>query len=431
MIDRYTRNEMGIVWSDENKFAIWLNIELAAIEARVQLKEIPRATFNKIKQKAKFNISRIKQIEERTKHDVIAFLTNVSQSVGKEAKEIHYGMTSSDVLDTCLALQIKQASKILEVGLEKLKSILKELALTHKELICIGRTHGVHAELTTYGLKFALWYDEVTRNIKRLADASEQAAVGKISGAVGTYEHLSPKVEEFVCEKLGIKPASISTQIVQRDVHAYYLMTISLIGTTLEKIATEIRHLQKTEVLELEEPFTQGQKGSSAMPHKKNPIICERIAGLARILRGNALVALENVTLWHERDISHSSSERVIFPDSTILLDYMIDKMCFVLKNLKVNESNIKKNLELSKGLIHSQKVLLALVEKGLSRDEAYKIIQSSAMKVWESETDLQTELRKIKAITDRLTIDELNSIFNTRSVLKNINYIYSRLGLE
>lgn len=431
MIDRYTRNEMGSVWSDENKFTIWLNIELAAIEARVQLKEIPRATFNKIKQKAKFNISRIKQIEERTKHDVIAFLTNVSQSVGKESKEIHFGMTSSDVLDTCLALQIKQSSKILEVGLEKFKSILKDLALTHKELICIGRTHGVHAELTTYGLKFALWYDEVSRNIKRLADASEQAAIGKISGAVGTYEHLNPRIEEIVCEKLGIKPANISTQIVQRDVHAYYLMTLSLIGTTLEKIATEIRHLQKTEVLELEEPFIQGQKGSSAMPHKKNPIICERIAGLARILRGNALVALENVSLWHERDISHSSSERVIFPDSTILLDYMIDKMCFVLKNLKVNESNIKRNLELSKGLIHSQKVLLVLVEKGMSRDEAYKIIQSSAMKVWESDTDLLSELRKNKAITDKLPNNELNSIFNSRSVLKNINYIYSRLDLE
>lgn len=431
MIDRYTRNEMGSVWSDLNKFTIWLNIELAAIEARVQLKEIPRATFNKIKQKAKFNITRIKQIEERTKHDVIAFLTNVSQSVGKESKEIHFGMTSSDVLDTCLALQIKQASKILDIGLEKLKSILKELALTHKELICIGRTHGVHAELTTYGLKFALWYDEVSRNIKRLVDASEQAAIGKISGAVGTYEHLNPRIEEIVCEKLGIKPASISTQIVQRDVHAYYLMTLSLIGTTLEKIATEIRLLQKTEVLELEEPFTQGQKGSSAMPHKKNPIICERIAGLARILRGNAVVALENVSLWHERDISHSSSERVIFPDSTILLDYMIDKMCFVLKNLKVNESNIKRNLELSKGLIHSQKVLLALVEKGLSREDAYKIIQSSAMKVWESDTDLLSELRKNKAITDKLPNNELNSIFDSRSVLKNINYIYSRLGLE
>lgn len=431
MIDRYTRKEMGMVWSDENKFTNWLNIELAAIEARVQLKEIPRSTFNKIKQKAKFNISRIKQIEERTKHDVIAFLTNVSQSVGKESKEIHYGMTSSDVLDTCLALQIKQASKILGIGLEKLKAILKELALTHKELICIGRTHGVHAELTTYGLKFALWYVEVARNIKRLADASEQAAVGKISGAVGTYEHLNPKVEEFVCEKLGIKSASISTQIVQRDVHAYYLMTLALIGTTLEKISTEIRHLQKTEVLELEEPFIQGQKGSSAMPHKKNPIICERIAGLARVLRGNASVALENVSLWHERDISHSSSERVIFPDSTILIDYMIDQMCFVLKNLKVNESNIKRNLELSKGLIYSQKVLLALVEKGLSREDSYKIIQSTAMKVWESDTDLLSELRKNKAITDRLPNNELNSIFNSRSVLKNINYIYSRLGLE
>jgi adenylosuccinate lyase len=431
MIERYTRKEMGNVWADENKFTIWLDIELAAIEARVQLKELSRATFSKIKQKAKFNVSRIKQIEERTKHDVIAFLTNLSHSVGKEAKEIHYGMTSSDVLDTCLAVQIKQASQLLENGLNELSSILKKLTLTHKELICIGRTHGVHAELTTYGLKFATWYDEISRNIKRLKEATEQAAIGKISGAVGTYEHLSPKVEEFVCAKLDLKPANISTQVVQRDVHAYYLMTLSLIGTTLEKIATEIRHLQRTEVLELEEPFTHGQKGSSAMPHKKNPIICERIAGLARILRGNSIIALENVTLWHERDISHSSSERVIFPDSTILLDYMIDKMCYVLENLKINESIIKRNVELSKGLIHSQKVLLALIEKGLNRDEAYKIVQSVAMKVWDSETDFQTELRKSKAITYHLSNDELNSIFNIRSVLKNINHIYSRLGLE
>ncbi|MBM4176400.1 MAG: adenylosuccinate lyase [Ignavibacteria bacterium] len=430
MIERYTRKEMGNIWSEENKFSIWLEIELAAIEARVNLKEIPRATFNKIKQKAKFDVTRIKQIEERTKHDVIAFLTNVSQSVGKESKEIHYGMTSSDVLDTCLAVQIKQASQQLEIGLKQLQSILKDLALKHKELVCIGRTHGVHAELTTYGLKFALWYDEISRNVKRLIQAAEEAAVGKISGAVGTYEHLDPRIEEFVCTKLKIKNANISTQIVQRDVHAFYLMTLSLIGTTLEKIATEIRHLQKTEVLEMEEPFTEGQKGSSAMPHKKNPIICERIAGLARILRGNALAGLENVTLWHERDISHSSAERVIFPDCTILLDYMIEKMCFVLKNVKLNEASIQKNIELSKGLIHSQKVLLKLIEKGLSRDEAYKIVQSIAMKVWDSDTNLLDELCKDKNINKYFSNHELTSIFNTTSVLKYIDNIYNRIGL-
>ncbi len=431
MIERYARKEMSKIWSEENKFSIWLEIELAAIEARVNLKEIPRATFNKIKQKAKFSVQRIKQIEERTKHDVIAFLTNVSQNVGKESKEIHYGMTSSDVLDTCLAVQIKQASQQLEIGLKHLHSILKDLALKHKGLICVGRTHGVHAELTTYGLKFALWYDEISRNLRRLYQVTEDAAVGKISGAVGTYEHLDPRVEAFVCTKLKIKTANISTQIVQRDAHAFYLMTLALIGTTLEKIATEIRHLQKTEVLEMEEPFTEGQKGSSAMPHKKNPIICERIAGLARILRGNSIVGLENVTLWHERDISHSSSERVIFPDSTILLDYMIDKMCFVLKNIKLNEANIQRNIDISKGLIHSQKILLKLIEKGLSRDEAYKIVQSVALRVWDSDTNLLDELKKDKQINNYFTNNELSSIFSTNAILNKIDHIYGRVGLE
>ncbi|MFN4110889.1 MAG: adenylosuccinate lyase, partial [Ignavibacteria bacterium] len=322
MIERYARKEISDIWSEENKFNIWLEIELLAIEARVQLKEIPRSIYNQIKQKARFNIKRIKQIEEKVHHDVIAFITEISQNAGDVGKYIHFGMTSSDVLDTCLAVQIKQASKILLKDLEILKSTLRKLANDTKYLICIGRTHGVHAELTTYGLKFALWYDEISRNIERLKIATENAAVGKISGAVGTYEHLNPKVEEFVCQKLGIKPAKISTQIVQRDVHAEYLLALALIASSLEKFATEIRHLQKTEVREVEEPFVEGQKGSSAMPHKRNPILCERIAGLARLIRTNAFASLENINLWHERDISHSSVERIIFPDTTILLDY-------------------------------------------------------------------------------------------------------------
>ncbi len=343
MIDRYSRKEISEIWSEENKFKIWLDIELLAIEARVHLKELPKSIYNQIKQKARFDIKRIKQIEEKVHHDVIAFITNVAQSVGDVGKFIHYGMTSSDVLDTCLAVQIKQASSILLKDLEILKTTLKKLALEYKYLICIGRTHGVHAELTTYGLKFALWYDEICRNIERLKIATENAAVGKISGAVGTYEHLNPKVEEYVCEKLGIKPAKISTQVVQRDVHAEYLLTLALIASSLEKFATEIRHLQKTEVREVEEPFLEGQKGSSAMPHKRNPIICERIAGLARLIRTNAFGSLENINLWHERDISHSSVERIIFPDTTILLDYILDKMNFVLANLKSTKRTLRK----------------------------------------------------------------------------------------
>ncbi|MCR4417306.1 MAG: adenylosuccinate lyase [Ignavibacteria bacterium] len=431
MIERYSRKEISDVWSEENKFKIWLEIELLAVEARVHLKEVPRSVYNQIRSKANFNIKRIKQIEEKVHHDVIAFITDVAKSIGKEGKLIHYGMTSSDVLDTCLAVQIKQASKILLTDLEKLRDTLKKLAQQHKYLVCIGRTHGVHAELTTYGLKFALWYDEILRNIERLKSAAENAAIGKISGAVGTYEHLSPEIEEYVCNKLGIKPARISTQIVQRDVHAEYLLTLALIASTLEKIATEIRHLQKTEVREVEEPFAEGQKGSSAMPHKRNPIICERIAGLARLIRTNAFASLENINLWHERDISHSSVERIIFPDTTILLDYILDKMNFVLSNLKFNPEQIEKNIELTKGLIHSQKVLLALIEKGLSREDAYKLVQTNAMKVWDGETDFKTELLSDPKILKYLNADEIEKIFDHSRLIERVDYIFNRLGLK
>lgn len=431
MIERYSRKQMTQVWSEENKFRIWLDIELLTIEARVQLNEIPKSTYNKIKSRAKFNPDRIKQIESKVHHDVIAFLTEVSKHCGEEGKYLHYGMTSSDVLDTCLAVQIKQASKILIDDLLALQKTLKKLAIENKNLICIGRTHGVHAELTTYGLKFALWYDEICRNIERLKMATENAALGKISGAVGTYEHLNPKVEEYVCQKLNIKPAPISTQIVQRDVHAEYLLTLALIASSLEKFATEIRHLQKTEVREVEEPFLEEQKGSSAMPHKRNPIICERIAGLARIIRSNAFASLENINLWHERDISHSSVERIIFPDTTILLDYIIDKMNFVLSNLKINKENVKRNIELTKGLFHSQKVLLALVEKGLSREEAYKLVQSSAMKVWDDNVDFISELLKNPKVMKVIKAEELENIFDHSKLLERVDYIFTRLGLE
>ncbi len=431
MIERYSRKEISSVWSEENKFKIWLEIELLVIEALVHLKKIPKAIYNQIRQKARYNINRIKQIEDKVHHDVIAFITEVAQNIGDAGKYIHYGLTSSDVIDTCLAIQIKQASKILLKDLETLKNTLKKLARDNKYLICVGRTHGVHAELTTYGLKFALWYDEISRNIERLKISTENAALGKISGAVGTYEHLDPKVEEYVCQKLDIKPAKISTQIVQRDVHAEYLLTLALIASSLEKFATEIRHLQKTEVREIEEPFVEGQRGSSAMPHKRNPILCERIAGLARLIRTNAFASLENINLWHERDISHSSVERVIFPDTTILLDYILDKMNFVLANLKINKSNIEKNLNLTKGLIHSQKVLLLLIDKGYSRDEAYKIVQSAATKVWDGGSDLLTELKRNSKIQKDLNEEELEKVFSTTNLVERVNYIFERLGLS
>lgn len=428
MIERYTLPEMGAVWEDEFKYKTWLKIEILACEARCVMGEIPKEDVDIIKKKASFDIKKILEIEETTKHDVIAFLTNVAEYVGPESRHIHYGMTSSDILDTTLSFQMKTAGEYLLKRLLNLKDALKKRALEHKYTVCAGRSHGIHAEPTTMGLKFALWYEETKRNINRLEKAIDTISVGQISGAVGTFDHLSPKVEEYVCEKLGLKPAPVSTQVIQRDRHAEFLTTLSIIGATLEKIAIEIRHLQRTEVLEAEEFFSKGQKGSSSMPHKRNPIVSERIAGLARILRGNAIASIENVALWHERDISHSSVERIIVPDSCIALDYMLDLMIKLITNLIVYPENMKKNLEITRGLIMSQAVLLKLVDKEITREEAYKIVQSHAMKVWEDKNkNLKEELVNSKEARKYLSESEINEIFEKKTMLKNVDFIFSR----
>jgi adenylosuccinate lyase len=428
MIERYTLPEMGKIWQDEYKFRTWLMIEILACEARAAFGEIPKEDVDIIKAKADFEVKRILEIELTTKHDVIAFLTNVAEHVGPESRHIHYGMTSSDILDTALSFQMKEAGNLILQKLTTFKSILKKRALEHKYTVCIGRTHGVHAEPTTMGLKFALWYEETKRNIKRLEDAIEVISVGQISGAVGTFEHLSPNVEEYVCGKMGLRPATVSTQVIQRDRHAQFLTTLAIIGTTLEKIAVEIRHLQRTEVLEAEEYFSQGQKGSSAMPHKRNPVTCERIAGLARLLRSNSMAAMENVALWHERDISHSSVERVIVPDSCILIDYMLNLVNKLIENLIIYPDNMIKNMNLTRGLIHSQTVMLKLVNKGVAREDAYSLVQVPAMAVWaDPHKNMKEELLNSKGIKKYLTKDEIEQIFNSDKMLKNIDYIFSR----
>ena len=428
MIDRYTRPEMGSIWGDENKYRIWLQIEILACEARASFGEIPAADVDVIKSKADFNIQRVLEIEETTQHDVIAFLTNVAEYVGPESRHIHHGMTSSDILDTALSCQMKQAGELIEKEMLELIAALKTRAVEHKRTFCIGRTHGIHAEITTMGLKFALYYQEMLRNLNRMRAAIASISVGQISGAVGTFEHLSPKVEAYVCEKLGLLPAPVSTQVIQRDRHAEFLTTLAIIGGTLEKIATEIRHLQKTEVLEAEEFFSKGQKGSSAMPHKRNPIISERIAGMARILRGNALAAIENITLWHERDISHSSVERVIIPDSTILLDYMLAKMTSLVKNLLIYPENMIKNINRTRGLVFSQKILLKLTSSGLTREDAYKLVQTAAMKVWRDESlDMRSEIEKLPEVTGRISKDEFDEIFDPGNALPHLDEIFDR----
>ena len=428
MITRYTLPAMGKIWEDEFKFSTWLKIEILACEARNKLGEIPEEDLNYIRSKAKFDVKRILEIEETTKHDVIAFLTNVSEYVGPASRHIHYGMTSSDILDTTLSFQMKTAGELLLEQVNELKKSLKQRAIEHKNTICIGRSHGIHAEPTTMGLKFALWFEETKRNITRLQSAIEIISVGQISGAVGTFEHLSPKVEEYVCKIINLKPASVSTQVIQRDRHAEFLSTIAIIGSTLEKISIEIRHLQRTEVLEAEEFFSKGQKGSSAMPHKRNPIISERITGLARVLRANSVAALENVALWHERDISHSSVERIIIPDSCIALNYMLDLMIKLIKNLLIYPDNMIKNLNLTRGLIYSQIILLKLVDKGLTREDAYQLVQKSAMDVWaDTNKNLKDELLLSKEILKYLTKKEIEEIFNTDKILKNVDYIFQR----
>lgn len=421
---------MKSIWSEKTKFSIWLDIEKYACEAQFKLGNIPKKSLENILKKSDFDIDRIPEIEKVVKHDVIAFLTNVGEYVGEDSRFIHLGMTSSDVLDTALSVQLKKAGELILKDMKTFSNILKRQAKKYKNLVQIGRTHGVHAEPITLGLKFALWYDEFNRNIYRMQEAIRDISVGQISGAVGTYEHISPFVEKYVCRKLGLKTVNISTQIIQRDRHAQYMAVLAIIASSIDKIATEIRHLQKTEVLELEERFTKGQKGSSAMPHKKNPITCEQMSGLARVIRGNSIAAMENIPLWHERDISHSSVERIIFPDSTILLDYMLDKMCSIVDNIVVHKDNIEKNLHLTKGLIFSQNLLLALVDKKMKREDAYQIVQTIAMHCWDEHLDFIAEVKNNPEVRKYISDKELDSVFDYTKCLTNVNYIFKRLGL-
>ena len=430
MIERYTLPEMKEIWSEENKFRKWLDVEIYACEALCKKGVIPESALKNIKEKANFSIKRILEIEEKVHHDVIAFLTCVAEYVGEDSKYIHLGLTSSDVVDTAQSVRMKEAADQILKRLAQLYNVLIEKAIKYKNTVMIGRTHGIHAEPMTFGLKMLLWAAETKRNIERMKKAKEVVSVGKISGAVGTYANIDPYVEEFVCRCLGLKPAPISTQVLQRDRHAEYMNTIAVIGCTLEKIATEIRALQRTDIREAEEFFAKGQKGSSAMPHKRNPIISERISGMARILRGNALAAMENVALWHERDISHSSVERVIIPDSTTLLDYMLYKITDVIQNLIVYPENMKKNMKRTNGLIFSQRVLLALVDKGLTRERAYELVQRNAMECWQTGRDFKELLKSDKDVMDYLTTDELEELFDYSYYLRHIDEIYSRFGL-
>lgn len=431
MIERYSTPEMSRIWSDENRFRTWLNVELAVCEVQTERGVIPRDAMETIRKKADFDIQRIEKIEEEVKHDVIAFLTSVAEYVGPDSRFIHMGMTSSDLLDTAFALQILESGRIIQDVLKKFKEVLGEKAVEHAETIMIGRTHGIHAEPITLGLKFGVWYEEIKRQQRRLEGALENLRIGQISGAVGTYQHLDMEVEQAACEKLGLQAAPISTQIIQRDRHAELISVFGLLGSTLDKIATEIRHLQKTETLELSEPFRKGQKGSSAMPHKKNPIACERISGMARLLRSYSTTAMENIPLWHERDISHSSVERVIFPDATTLIHYMLLKMIPLIKDIEVFPENMISNLERTRGLVYSQEVLLKLVQKGLTREDAYELVQDAAMEVWKSDQNFLQALQEKKEIVKYLTIEELEACFTTEKVKNNARKILSRLGLN
>lgn len=421
---------MGAIWSEENKLTKWLDIELAALEALAKYGYIPKGVPAKVCPKASFDIKRVQEIENVVHHDVIAFITNVEERVGKEGRYIHYGLTSSDVLDTGLAVQIQEASRILLSQTDKLLTSIKKLARKHRWTLMIGRSHGVHAEPVTFGLKMAVFYEEIRRGKERLKYATQDIAVGKISGAVGTFANVDPRVEAYVCRKLKLSADLASTQIVQRDRHAAYLTSIALLGSSLEKLATEIRHLQRTEVLEAEESFGSLQKGSSAMPHKKNPIRCERVAGLARLLRGNALAAMENVSLWHERDITHSSVERVIFPDSTITLDYMLSLSIQVIDTLVVHKKNMITNLEKGRGMVFSQRLLLELIGCGVSRDKAYRMVQRNAKKVWDEGLNLKDCILQDAEVCKLLGDDKVAKVFDYKYHLKNIDKIFKRVGI-
>jgi adenylosuccinate lyase len=431
MIDRYSRPEMARIWSQEAKYANWLRVELAVCEVYARRGLIPGDALNRIKARAKVDPRRIDEIEQTTRHDVIAFLTNLEESIGTDSRYVHIGMTSSDVLDTALALSLQEASDLLLAGLERLRAALRALAIAHKRTLCVGRSHGIHAEPMTFGLKAALWYAEAGRNLERLRRARETVRVGKISGAVGTFAHIDPDVEEEACHLLGLEPAPVSSQIVQRDRHAEFMATLAIVAASLEKIAVEVRSLQRTEIGEVEEPFAEGQKGSSAMPHKRNPVGSENITGLARLVRANAGAAFENVALWHERDITHSSVERVILPDSTILVDYMLHRFSGILEGLRVYPERMRENIERSFGLMYSQRVLLRLTGAGLARQAAYEIVQRNAMRAWTDRRSFQALLAADPAVTAHLGADALAECFDPAWYLRNVHAIYRRLNLS
>ena len=431
MITRYTRPEMANIWSDENRYRCWLEVEILACEAWAELGEIPKDDVKKIRDHASFSVDRILEIEEETRHDVVAFTRAVSETLGEERKWVHYGLTSTDVVDTAYGYQLKQANDILRKDLRRFQEIIQQKALEHKYTVCMGRTHGVHAEPTTFGLKLALWYSEMKRNIERFERAAQGVEAGKISGAVGTFANIPTSVEAYVCGKLQIRPQEISTQILSRDLHADYISTIALIATSIEKFATEIRGLQKSETREVEEFFAKGQKGSSAMPHKRNPISSENMAGLSRVIRGHMVTAYENVNLWHERDISHSSAERIIIPDSTILLNYMLNRFGNIVKNLTVFPDRMLKNMDATFGLIYSQRVLLKLIDKGLSREKAYDLVQPCTALAWDEQRSFRKIIENNEEIMSHLTAEELNDAFDYHYHIRQVDEIFHRVGLD
>lgn len=431
MIERYTREEMGAIWTEENKYNAWLEVEILACEAWAKLGVIPEEDVKAIRQKAAFEVDRIYEIEQETRHDVVAFTRSVSESLGPERKWVHYGLTSTDVVDTALSYLIKQANEIIRGDLERFVTVLKEQAIKHRHTVMMGRTHGVHAEPTTFGLKLALWYEEMKRNLARFKEAATGIEFGKMSGAVGTYANIDPFVEQYVCEQLGLSAAPVSTQTLQRDRHAAYMSVLALIATSIEKFATEIRGLQKTETREVEEFFRAGQTGSSAMPHKRNPIASENMSGMARVIRGYMVTAYENVSLWHERDISHSSAERIIIPDATIAVNYMLNRFTNVVKNLTVYEENMRDNIDKTYGVIFSQRVLLSLIDKGMAREDAYQIVQPLAMKAWESRVSFKQLLEENSTVRKALSQAEIDDCFDYTYHLKNVDHIFEQLGLQ
>lgn len=430
MLERYTRPEMGAIWTDQNRYQAWLEVEILADEAWAELGEIPKEDVALIREKASFGIDRILEIEAQTRHDVVAFTRAVSESLGDESKWVHYGLTSTDVVDTAYGYLMKQANDLIREDLNRFVTIIGEKAKEYKHTVMMGRTHGVHAEPTTFGLKLALWYSEMKRNVERFERAAKGVEAGKISGAVGTFANIPPFVEEYVCEKLGIRAQDISTQVLPRDLHAEYFSAMALIATSIEKFATEIRGLQKSETREVEEFFAKGQKGSSAMPHKRNPIGSENMAGLARVVRGHMVTAYENVSLWHERDISHSSAERIIIPDTTILIDYMLNRFGNIVKNLTVFPENMKRNMNATFGLIYSQRVMLKLIDHGMTREQAYDLVQPKTAQAWDEQTDFRPLLEADPAITDVLTKADLDDAFDYNHHLKQVDTIFERVGL-